>query len=229
MFCRPDGSDIIFTNDEHLEEILNEEWNKPMTENHPPWMVYCIKGHVPAVNSPERHLEKKTVIGFRMHHSYGDGVSFFCALLPSVFKFKFIGDSPKTFSTLENRLKKKKGVGRTYSTQSSDSGHGASSDGQPSEESPSESDSPSSTPIITKRSLENVNEFGSIDLEKVEEMKEIECGRGGVQQTLATPGHAEWKSDSKKWKDLTEMEAKWYQVAMLWICGLLTMPFTLIR
>ena len=229
MFCcRPDGSDIMFTNDRELEEILNEEWNKPMPENHPPWMTYCIKGVLPAMNSPERHLENKTVVCFRIHHGYGDGISFCCVFLPTLFRFKLIGDSSKSLATLDNALKEKLDVERTCSSQSSDSGHGASSDGQPSDQCPSSSDSPRSTPS-TRRRHENVDGFVRIDIGMSEELDGIDSRKGGVQATLATPGHVDSEVDSKL-KDIIEMKAvKWYQVAMMRVCGELALPYNMIR
>ena len=81
--------EITFTNDEELEEILNYEWNKRMHVVHPPWMVYCFKGTLP---DTERHLLEKTAAGFRMHHSYGDGVALTCTFLPKVFNFVFLNE-----------------------------------------------------------------------------------------------------------------------------------------
>jgi hypothetical protein len=170
-----------------------------------------------------------------MHHSYGDGVSFCCALLPTVFKFDFIrGDKDQMNGCRDagahTKQNIKLSVARSQSNQSSDSGHGASSDGgQQSEE--SHCDSAGSTPPPTPRTnsiITNLDDFVTVDLEKAVANQQAISIEGGSDYPGATPSLMESKVDSK-WRDIFEMQAKWYEVVMLWIIGILTMPLTIFR
>jgi hypothetical protein len=198
-----------------------------MPKDHPPWAMYCVKGMVPS-DVPGRHMDEKTVVGFRIHHSYGDGFSFCCALLPTVLQFKFVGEgsygSNLGESIANSSSKQKLCVQRSCST---DSGHGTSLNGHlPSEESLDEPDD-STPPSPRGDSAESVDKFVVVELEDGQVQPSNTEDEGGDGQR-ATPSEREGEVNSK-WTDFADMKAKWYQVALMWIIGSLTMPISILR
>jgi hypothetical protein len=122
------GTEVTHTykDDDELQRILNEEWNKPILPNKPPWRVFVLEKRAEVTTSTSLLNEdsgsstphqsnagcspgcedEETTLAIKGHHGLGDGVSTCYAFFPTLFDYEQSKLRKMVTSVVTERLEK---------------------------------------------------------------------------------------------------------------------------